>query len=105
MREFRYWACCMDLPGELVGYITDCDRAEQVTYGTFARHADLEPLREEDHPATYRMSCADNWAIRFWRSQLPSGRRIYFFDWSRIEHVFVDGPVDLEREVALLEAA
>jgi len=56
-------------------------------------------LRRENHPATYRMSCADNWAISFWRSRLPSGARVYYFDWSRIEHVFVAGEVSFDREV------
>lgn len=105
MADFRYWACCIDLPGGLVRHVADTDRSRRVTYETFARHVDLEPLREEGHPATYRMSCKDNWAISFWRSQLPSGQRVYYFDWSRIEHVFVESPVDLERELDLLKEA
>ena len=89
---------------QLVQFITDDARAQQVTYGTFVRHADVVPLRVEEHPATYRMSALDNWSISFWKSVLPSGRRIYFFDWSRIEHVFVDGAVDLSREMRVLRA-
>jgi hypothetical protein len=103
MCRFRYWECCIGLPGELVQYLTDSDRCQQITYATFAGHADLEPLRAEGHPATYRMSCKDNWAISFWQSQLPSGQKVYYFDWSRIEHVFVDEDVDLAAEMALLE--
>jgi hypothetical protein len=105
MRRYRYWECCIGLPGELVQHISDSDRSQQVTYETFARHVDLTKMREEGHPAMYRISCKDNWAISFWQSQLPSGRKIYYFDWSRIEHVFVDEDVDLERELALLEEA
>jgi hypothetical protein len=101
---YSYWAACPQLPGEFVQYIADPDRTTQVTYRTFARQADLAPLRRQDHPAMYRISAPDNWAISFWRSQLPSGQTIYFFDWSRIEHVFVDRPVDLAHEMSLLRA-
>jgi len=45
------------------------------------------------------MSCKDNWAISYWRSQLPSGVLVYYFDWSRIEHVFVDREIVLEFEL------
>ncbi len=103
-RPYRYWAACTDLPGELVQYIADPDRNTKLTYRAFARQADLEPLRAADHPAMYRISAPDNWAISFWRSELPSGQKIYFFDWSRIEHVFVDREVDLDREMRLLRA-
>lgn len=102
MRTFNYWACCKDLPGELVQYLADSDRAKKITYRTFARRANLRRLRAFNHDAMYRISAPDNWAISFWRSQLPSGQRIYYFDWSRIEHVFVDAPVDLAHEVGLL---
>lgn len=105
MRRFRYWSCCIELPGELVQHLVDDDRCRQVTYATFARHVDLSGLRAEGHPATYRMSCEDNWAISYWRSRLPSGQEVWYFDWSRIEHVFVAEPVDLERETALLGEA
>jgi hypothetical protein len=102
-RRYRYWECCIGLPGELVQYIADSNRSQQVTYETFARHTDLEPLRQEEHPAMYRISCRDNWAISFWQSHLPSGGKIYYFDWSRIEHVFVGQDVDLEQEMALIK--
>lgn len=102
-RNFKYWECCIGLPGEIVRYLVDHDRTERIRYTTFSRHADLEQMRADEHPATYRMSCKDNWAISFWRSRLPSGKLVYYFDWSRIEHVFVDSGVNLERELALLE--
>jgi len=105
MKDYKFWLSCPQMTGELVQYMTDPDRAEQITYSTFARHADLAPMRKEKHPAMYRVSCESNWAISFWRSRLPSGVRVYYFDWSRIEHVFVSGDVSFGREVALLEEA
>jgi hypothetical protein len=38
----------------------------------------------------YRISAPDNWAISFHKSRLPTGQRIYYFDWSRMEHIFLD---------------
>jgi len=90
MARFRYWAACTDLSGAIIDYITDDVRSRSVTYKTFARHTDLDSLRAADHPAMWRISCPDNWAISFHRSRLPSGQRIYYFDWSRIEHIFID---------------
>ena len=87
--KFRYWAACPDFSrGEIIDYIND--HAKEITYRTFAKRADLQPLRDKDHPAMWRISSPDNWAITFYKSQLPNGDPIYFFDWSRIEHIFVD---------------
>jgi len=103
-RPFQYWASCPHLTGELVQFLTDCDRAVQITYDTFVRHVDLKPMRDEDHPAMYRISCKDNWAISFWKSELPSGVQVFYFDWSRIEHIFVDQKIDMKKELELLTA-
>lgn len=100
--KFKYWSRCIEMDGELVHYLTDSDRAERITYGTFARHADLEEMRKQGHPAMYRISCPDNWAISFWKSRLPSGTLVYYFDWSRIEHIFVDREIDMRKEIELL---
>ncbi len=103
--RFQYWRSCPELTMEVVQYITDDDRTKKITYKTFAKHADLSRLRAQDHPAMWRISAPDNWAISFWKSQLPSGRPIYYFDWSRIEHVFIDpnNPPTLEEEHRLAQ--
>lgn len=90
-KPFQYWAACPDFSsGEIIHYITDPDRSTSVTYNTFAKHVDLGPLRAQDHPAMYRISAPSNWAISFHKSKLPNGQPIYYFDWSRIEHIFID---------------
>ena len=87
--KFVYWRSCPDFhSGEIIHYITD--HATEITYQTLARNVDLEPLRSQNHPAMYRISSPDNWAISFYKSRLPNGDPIYFFDWSRIEHIFID---------------
>lgn len=89
--RFQYWASCPDFSsGEIIHYVTDPDRSRRISYRSFARNVDLTPLREVDHPALYRMSSPDNWAISFHRSKLPNGQTVYYFDWSRIEHMFLD---------------
>lgn len=104
-KDFRFWTSCPGMPGELVHYMTDPDRAVRITHGTLVRHADVATLPGgRDHPALYRASCPDNWAISFWRSELPSGARVYYLDWSRIEHVFVRQVPDLALEMRILDA-
>lgn len=104
-KGYSFWRACTDFQeprgGHLVQYIKE--HGKPISYTTFARHADLAPLRAAGHPAMYRISRPDNWAIAFYRSRLPSGMPVYFFDWSRIEHVFVPSEVDLEREYGLLD--
>lgn len=90
-------------PGELVNAIRHGDTSRAVSYRTFAKHAELAPLRDSEHPAMYRLSCPDNWSVSFHKSELPSGAPVYFFVWSGIEHFFTEGPVDLEEELRFLE--
>jgi len=94
-----------DQAGELVNAIRDHEKSEAISYRTFVRHVDLAPLREEEHPAMYRISCDDNWSVSFHKSHLPSGARVYFFAWSAIEHFFVEEMPDLELELKLLDGA
>jgi hypothetical protein len=104
--EYHYWTDCVSMPGpkagELVNAIRHHPRDRAVSYQTFARHADLAPLRASGHPAMYRISAPDNWAISFHRSRLPSGAPVYYFAWSGIEHFFVKEPVDVDAEVAAM---
>lgn len=102
--EYTYWAACTDLFGALIHYITDGKRAKQITYKTFARSVDLASLPGgRGNPALYRISRPDNWTISFWKSKLPSGQTIYYFVWSRIEHIFTLTTPDLDRERRLLK--
>ncbi len=106
-KAFQLWATCPDFSsGEIIHYLNE--HATEVTYATFARWADLSQLRAEGHPAMYRVSAPDNWAISFWRSQLPTGQRVYYFAWSRIEHIFLDpeeGWPDREKVAQLARVA
>ncbi|MCW4026890.1 MAG: hypothetical protein NWE76_05360 [Candidatus Bathyarchaeota archaeon] len=100
--RFVYWRSCPEFRfGEIIHYINE--HAREITYKTFAKNADLEPLRDEDHPAMYRISAKDNWAVSFYKSRLPNGNLIYFFDWSRMEHIFVDPDQAIPTEEEMLD--
>jgi len=103
--KFVFWRSCPNMSYETVNYITDRVRSEEIAYATFARNVNLREMRDEDHPAMYRISAPDNWTISFHKSRLPSGKLIYYFLWSGIEHVFVgseDWP-DFDEEHRLAE--
>lgn len=103
---YEFWRACTDFHGpgggRLIQYLNDHEKT--VTYKTFASRAELGPLREVGHPAMWRLSAPDNWAVSFHRSRLPSGIPVYYFDWSRIEHIFTPSGVDVDvaAEIALL---
>jgi hypothetical protein len=87
--KFVFWLSCPDVGyGEIIHYLND--HAVEITYATFAQNADLAPMRREDHPAMYRISSPSNWAVSFYKSELPNGDPVYYFDWSRMEFIFVD---------------
>ena len=105
---YSFWTDCVGMPGgdragEMVNAVRTHPECVKITYRTFARHANLAELREQDHPAMYRISCDDNWSVSFHRSRLPSGARVYFFVWSGIEHFFVEETPDLEVELRFLD--
>lgn len=104
---FWYWTDCVGMPGgryagELVNSIRTHPADRRITYRSFARNADLRPLRADGHPAMWRISAPDNWAISFHRSRLPTGAPVYYFAWSGIEHFFVQEPVDVDAELAAI---
>lgn len=104
-KRFHFWTDCVGMPGGThAGRLVDAIRrdASDITYQTFVRNADLSALREQDHPAMYRLSCADNWGVSFHKGRLPSGAISYFFVWSAIEHFFVERDPDIEEEICLL---
>ncbi len=102
--KFEVWVSWEDdeLPRELRDYIND--HAQEISYRTFTQRVNLDPLREEDHPAMWRISAPDNWSVSFYKSKLPNGDPIYVLDWKGIDHIFVDperGRIDKQEMVWL----
>ena len=104
-RRFVYWGSCPDMSYELMRFLQENER--QITYDAFSRNVDLSELRARNHPGLYRISRPDNWAISFYKSKLPSGRPVYYFTWSRVEHIFVDPDdrPDRRQEISLSKLA
>jgi hypothetical protein len=102
-KPFKYLTDCIGMAdGDLVNDLKS--RAVPIAYSTFRTYADLQPLRDEGHPAMYRISRPDNWSVSFWKTTMPSGQPVLYFAWSGIEHFFVARTADLEHESELLRA-
>lgn len=105
MKRFQFWTDCVGMPGgPHAGLLVDAIRADasDISYSSFIRQVDLTALREMDHPALYRFSCADNWSVSFHKGRLPSGAVSYFFVWSAIEHFFVMEEPNIDQELQIL---
>jgi hypothetical protein len=99
-----FWTDCVGMPdapgagaGEFVRAIIDHPADRRISFRQFTRLVDLDSF-PGDHPARYRWSAPDNWAISFHRSALPSGAPVAYFKWSGIEHFFVDDDFNLQLE-------
>lgn len=107
---FKFIGACPEMKGPLIGFITDAwghglwrrIPTREITYDVFARHVDLEELRRVGHPAVWRLSTG-SYGVSFWKAELPSGKPVYYLDWSSMEHLFVEDPVgfDLDEETRI----
>ncbi len=95
-----YKDCTSHAPGrETQELIKMIDTATDVTRRTFLKHVDhdnlatvAEALGYSKHPSQ-GLTMAGDWHINYSRSTYY-GRRVYFFKWSGIEHIFV--PTDFQ---------
>lgn len=100
-RGLAFFATCVDWPRERLGALHYLIRhGEEITRKTFLRHVDRDALREiEDglcyarHPSQGLTMAAD-WHVAYYRLR-AFGVVLYWFQHSRIEHVFCDaGDID-----------
>jgi hypothetical protein len=77
-------------------YLTDQDRAKEVSYRTFARHVDVRSF------ALGRLGSCGH--CTFLRSTFPSGKPAWILQWSGFEHLAATPDVDVaeETEAAML---
>jgi hypothetical protein len=99
---FHFIGACPVMTREFVNYVTD--NSKDVTYTTLARYCDLDELREQNHPAMWRIS--NTYGVSFHKGKLPSGTPCYYFVWSAMEHFFVEEPkaFDLGKETEIAHA-
>ena len=100
---YRYYCSCVGWPREDVdaeGGLSDmiCG-AIMLSRRAFLKHVDRESLVDieeqlgyESHPRR-GLTMAGDWHVTYHRSKLH-GKRVYFFRWSGIEHVFVEAADD-----------
>lgn len=69
------------------------DAAIDITFKTFAKHCDWRALAQQlgyaVGPAKGLLHIKDDYTVHFKRSKWK-GKRCYYIDWSRIEHVFLE---------------
>jgi len=85
--------------GQFIESITDHPESRLITKATFQRHADLHTLPRSHpfHPAEKMRGV--QYLESYHKSKLPSGKPVYYFVWSGIEHLFVDRPFYRQREI------
>ena len=96
MSAYKYLHDCVSCPRvDIVALIECIDNAIDITRRTFLKHVDRRDLDDhadsmgyELHPSRGLTMAAD-WAITYHRSTFK-GSRCYYFQWSGIEHLFVE---------------
>lgn len=96
--KYYYHANCVGWPendvhakGGLCDMINEC---RDISRRTFLKHVDREELAEIEDALSYArhpsqgLTMAADWAVGYFRSMLH-GKRVYGFQHSRIEYVFV----------------
>ena len=92
---FTGWSCVAG-PAELVDYLTDPNRAEELSYEEFAEEVNLSgtPLDEGQLELL-----PTDWHVTWLRTELPSGQRAWVMQHSGIEFLFAEnGTFDEEAE-------
>lgn len=87
--KFHFVTNCVSSDGESIGAMVD--QAQDITYRTFAKHCDWQPIARELGYAvgpSPELHMKDDWHIGYYRSKYR-GKPCYFFKWSAIEYVFV----------------
>jgi len=93
--QFTGWSCESG-PAELVDWLVD--RGREVTYRTFAKHAEIRQL-----PSWWE-GMARDWSATYLKTELPSGKRAWVAQHSGIEYLFTErGRFDHGHETELAD--
>jgi hypothetical protein len=86
MARFHYETCCVNSTAGAINAMTE--RARAVTFRTFARNCDWRDWARDMGYGRW-LPLEKDWAVCFFRS-VYEGRRCYYVDHSRIEHIFTE---------------
>jgi hypothetical protein len=97
MTDYRFATSCTSVPRRDVEELNNMrfgSSDREITRRTFLAHVDRNEMRELEtalgyaHPnSRVDLTMAADWAVSYHRSK-AFGRRVYYFCWSSIEHVF-----------------
>ena len=94
MSRYRFYSSCVDWPrGDVPALSAMIDEAQRISRHTLLRHVGREELARVETGLGYAphprqgLTMAGDFHVGYHRSTLH-GRRVYFFTWSAIEHVF-----------------
>jgi len=97
---FTGWSCPAG-PAELVDYLVDSSRAEEISYEEFSEAVDVSTAPLD---ATQFECLPTDWSVTWLRTEMPSGGRAWVMQHSGIEHLFLEsGDFDHEEEARLAE--
>lgn len=95
--RYHFYSTCVNWPRGKVDSLTKCvDDAITISRRTFLKHVCREELREIERSLGYSdhwkqgLTMPADWAVSYHRSKYL-GKRVYYFDWSCIEYVFIGG--------------
>jgi hypothetical protein len=102
--KFEFYTDCVSLDSNSGHYIRDMvDSSEKITYETFLRNVNREEFYRMEKALGYGndigLRMKKDWAVSFFKG-IFRGKPCYYFDWSRIEHIFlrIDDINDLDHE-------
>ena len=87
---YTFYRNCVNWPRRDVPALIDMiDYARSISRRTFLKYIDKEQLEEIESSLGYdkHLRMKDDYHVGYYRSSL-NGKRVYYFKWSGIEHVF-----------------
>lgn len=88
MNRLPFKGTCVKLS---VGFLNAIDgSARKITRQTFLRNVDQREMSSLEDSLGYgdHLRMSKDWNVSYWSSKY-NGQPVYFFDWSRIHHVFM----------------
>lgn len=87
LRVYRYNCVSPNSLKELQYII---DNSKEITYKTFRNNVNKDSLYQLLIELCYtdKLKIQNDWAVRFYKSKLPSGKIVYYINHSAIEYIF-----------------
>lgn len=98
IKEYNFAFDCVSSTSSIIHFIVS--NSTEIDYDEFYENVSKRDIEEINNEVSVPLN--EDFMVQFFKSSLPSGRSIYYFTHSGIEHVFTeDGTVDRDVEDAL----